>query len=251
MNIEYIMKIYYISVFLIITLYYFGVYWLVKDYLNPKGKNPGDVLQTKYVNQPSKQPNHPGWLDQFEDDRHHSLNFNNPLGKNPGDFFQITTQPFPEAHFAVYPVALCEKPIKSSVPNEVCVECGTPRERIIERTVPEMGVDLPVSNNPKIAIANKLSPNSVLRIKGGDNYAKWKEENPDKFLGWTSCSCNKGFKGATVLDPFTGAGTTWVALKKYKPKAKFIGIELKKEYIDMAYLRVGKRLDTGPFLKFT
>lgn len=94
--------------------------------------------------------------------------------KNPGDFFSITTQPFPQAHFAVYPVALCEKPIKSSCPEE-----------------------------------------------------------------------------GTVLDPFCGAGTTWVALKKYKPKAKFIGFELKKEYIDMAYLRVGKRLSSGPLLEYS
>lgn len=37
----------------------------------------------------------------------------NPLGKNPGDVFEINTQPFPEAHFAVFPENLCEKPIKA------------------------------------------------------------------------------------------------------------------------------------------
>jgi len=37
----------------------------------------------------------------------------NPLGKNPGDVFEIATQPFPEAHFAVFPEKLCEKPIKA------------------------------------------------------------------------------------------------------------------------------------------
>ena len=38
-------------------------------------------------------------------------------GKNPGDFMSITTQPFPEAHFAVYPEKICIKPIKSSCPE--------------------------------------------------------------------------------------------------------------------------------------
>jgi len=42
----------------------------------------------------------------------------NPEGKNPGDVIEQTTEPFPEAHFAVYPPKLCEKPIKSSCPKD-------------------------------------------------------------------------------------------------------------------------------------
>ena len=41
----------------------------------------------------------------------------NPAGKNPGDVFEINTQPFPEAHFAVFPEKLCEKPIKAGCPE--------------------------------------------------------------------------------------------------------------------------------------
>jgi DNA modification methylase len=40
------------------------------------------------------------------------------LGKNPGDVFEVTTKPFPDAHFAVYPQELCEKPIKSTCPPD-------------------------------------------------------------------------------------------------------------------------------------
>jgi len=57
----------------------------------------------------------------------------NELGKNPGDLFEINTQPFPEAHFAVFPPKLIEKPIKACCPKEVCKKCGKARERIIER----------------------------------------------------------------------------------------------------------------------
>jgi DNA modification methylase len=53
----------------------------------------------------------------------------NSAGKNPGDVFEITTKPFPDAHFAVYPSALCDKPIKASCPPTVCAECGAPYER--------------------------------------------------------------------------------------------------------------------------
>jgi len=52
-----------------------------------------------------------------------------PNGKNPGDVFELSTQPYPDAHFAVYPPKLCEKPIKSSCPPEVCVGCAMPYER--------------------------------------------------------------------------------------------------------------------------
>lgn len=45
---------------------------------------------------------------------------NNPVGKNPGDHWEITTRGYPEAHFAVYPEALCIKPIKAGCPEWIC-----------------------------------------------------------------------------------------------------------------------------------
>ena len=41
-----------------------------------------------------------------------------PDGKNPGDVFEVTVKPFPDAHFAVYPPELCEKPIKAACPSD-------------------------------------------------------------------------------------------------------------------------------------
>lgn len=40
-----------------------------------------------------------------------------PKGKNPGDVFDIPVRAFPDAHFAVYPPELCEKPIKATCPE--------------------------------------------------------------------------------------------------------------------------------------
>ena len=40
----------------------------------------------------------------------------NPSGKNPGDSWTITTQPFPEAHFAVMPPELARKAIRAGCP---------------------------------------------------------------------------------------------------------------------------------------
>lgn len=42
----------------------------------------------------------------------------NPKGKNPGDLWNIPTRPFKGAHFAVYPLAICVRPILSSCPPD-------------------------------------------------------------------------------------------------------------------------------------
>ena len=41
---------------------------------------------------------------------------NNQIGKNPGDVWQINTQPYSEAHFAVFPLKLVERPILAGCP---------------------------------------------------------------------------------------------------------------------------------------
>ena len=42
----------------------------------------------------------------------------NPQGRNKRCVWTINPQPFPEAHFAVYPEKLCETPIKSGCPKD-------------------------------------------------------------------------------------------------------------------------------------
>ena len=41
----------------------------------------------------------------------------NPGGKNPGDVWTIPTQPYPDAHFAVFPPELVRRPILATVPE--------------------------------------------------------------------------------------------------------------------------------------
>lgn len=77
------------------------------------------------------------------------------------------------------------------------------------------------------------------------NIKKWREYTgehdfmvPKYFKGYTDCGCNAGWEGGIVLDPFMGAGTT--ALVALKQRKRFIGIEIKQEYIDMANKRIAK-----------
>lgn len=61
--------------------------------------------------------------------------------------------------------------------------------------------------------------------------------------GFTDCGCNAGFSGGIVLDPFFGAGTTGlVALKQGK---RFVGIELNKEYIEIAEKRLAPYMEVS------
>jgi len=80
----------------------------------PLGKNPGDVARIgERIGVDSKAG---GWgrpragLDMPHGDH--------PIGKNPSDFWEINTQPFPDAHFSVYPEEICVKPILSSCPPD-------------------------------------------------------------------------------------------------------------------------------------
>jgi len=207
--------------------------------LNPEGKNPGDVIKTKW----SSVPNQPTQGNFGHGGTHGNL-FNHPKGKNPGDVIEQTTEPFPEAHFAVYPPDLCEKPIKSSCPPKVCAECGEPYERMTE-TVEDENAKIP----------ERWGANSKGEYHGmGKKDEKGKAQAPSnlkrniiesrkkevKFKGWKKtcgCSINETRPGI-VLDPMCGAGSTLIKAKQLG--RRYIGIEISDEYAEIARERLEK-----------
>jgi DNA modification methylase len=155
------------------------------------------------------------------DDLHH------PAGKNPGDVFEVTTKPFPDAHFAVYPPDLCEKPIKASCPPKVCVACGAPYERDVNRTPGEYDYS-----------------ERAEAVGGGAQASGTMEQTPTaEHVGWTqSCDCDTdATEPGIVLDPFAGAGTTCLVAKRLG--RRFVGIDLNPEYVALAQRRVGVTVD--------
>ena len=60
------------------------------------------------------------------------------LGKNPGDVWTVATAKFPGHHFATFPTALIERPLKATCPERVCGSCGSPWRRTGERLQPEL-----------------------------------------------------------------------------------------------------------------
>ena len=197
-----------------------------------------------------------------------------PAGKNPGDVFEVATKPFPDAHFAVYPPELCEKPLKATCPPKVCAECGSPYIR--------ESVDADVLTNPtgrdqkdraiEIFEQSDLTREhlSALRSIGFTDAGQAQEvydghgRNADgveqraaeakdvlggyarEFIGreaesteWVqSCDCDTdATEPGIALDPFAGAGTT--LLKAKALGRRFVGVELNAEYADMARARIG------------
>lgn len=74
-------------------------------------------------------------------------NLPHPLGKNPSDFWEITTQPFPDSHFAVFPEKLVEKCIKAGCPKDGIVldpfvGSGTVLKVAIEQRRNAIGIDI-------------------------------------------------------------------------------------------------------------
>jgi len=74
---------------------------------HPLGANPSDIIKSHTVR-------HKSWMSTPGHPYTHKRRF--PEGYFPSDFWSINTKPFKGAHFAVYPEAICVKPILSSCP---------------------------------------------------------------------------------------------------------------------------------------
>jgi len=188
----------------------------------------------------------------------------------------VTTKPFPDAHFAVYPPELCEKPIKATCPPTVCSECGSPYERETEQVPiweqsrenidrPQARRALELADKHGLTDAHFEAAKDVgignLDPSEGNPYHRVDEETAalareaaetlDSYYrealltearptdDWQqTCDCDTdATEPGICLDPFAGAGTT--LLKAKELGRRFVGIELNPEYADMARARVG------------
>lgn len=163
----------------------------------------------------------------------------NSKGKNPGDVWLFPTQPFPGAHFAVFPPELPERCILAGTSDKgVCGSCATPWQPVVEKgefktakggkphskeytDAAWMGTDTRTSG---VAADNSA----------GSGFGSYER----KVVGWKpACDCGvEKPSRSVVLDPFSGSGTTgMVALKLGRD---YIGCDLNPAYLEMAKARV-------------
>lgn len=168
-------------------------------------------------------------------------------GRNKRSVWRVPTGCYDGAHFAVYPPALVETPIKAGCPELVCRKCGKAREPIVQQRElrPEELTDV-LKERLRRAGADvyggyggrnrKDYPQAI----GGASDRKRRilraMRSVQETTGHTDCGCNAGFQPGIVLDPFMGSGTT--ALVALHLKRRFLGIELNADYIRMAEKRL-------------
>ena len=163
----------------------------------------------------------------------------NPSGANIRSVWEFPTQPYPEAHFAVFPEKLPEICIKAATPEVgCCSKCGSPWERITEKIPQNVRSHKLTKGKVKDAVDGN---NPDMAVGGGFSRTGVQFEWEVKTLGWQpTCKCNADKVPSIVLDPFAGAGTTlWVA-KKLNRRA--VGYEISEEYCQLAVERMRQQV---------
>ena len=151
---------------------------------------------------------------------------------NKRSVWTIAVEAFAEAHFATFPTKLVEPCILAGTSERgCCTACGAPWIRIVKRSVALESGSGKSGNAPEGKYAGSAQAESgTYDIRLGPVVTT-------ETAGWKpSCTCAADTAPCTVLDPFSGAGTTGlVALRLGR---SYIGIELNPEYIAMSERRI-------------
>jgi DNA modification methylase len=145
------------------------------------------------------------------------------LGRNPGDVWTIPMQPYPGAHFAVFPAEIPRRAILAGCPPKRCEECGHVPAPIVEKG----GL-----------VASGAASTRDFSGSSGDMPRRERTTT-----GTTDCGHNAYLPGV-VLDPFHGSGTTGMVAEKLG--RRYVGIDLNAEYLDLS-LRTRLAYATLPF----
>lgn len=107
-----------------------------------------------------------------------------PYGRNCRSVWNIATQQYKDAHFATFPEELCRRPILAGTSAKgACPNCSAPWKRIIDESEGE-------TQGRYKASGQKATDTARRKKLSGSRQAAWKEEHPDRTIGWRpACKC--------------------------------------------------------------
>ena len=165
--------------------------------------------------------------------------------RNKRDVWSMATAQFPGSHFAVFPEELPSICIKAGTSEHgCCVDCGTPYKRILKPSQ-RYGEILGTSYHDHSDNAGK----GMMQNRGTNLQNNMRDAGiagaEYVTAGWAkTCKCKglrfKDVVPCVVLDPFSGAGTTFLVARKLGRDA--VGLELSPKYIAMSIKRLQKEL---------
>jgi len=159
-------------------------------------------------------------------------------GRNLPNVWRVNMGQTKDKHFAVYPPALCERPIAMSCPPFVKDDGSLPLRDV------EM-VEYDEQRSSKRIFGKYSSVEESDQSKSGRmDFARQYVARMPKTKGWIGLGDENGeeinVSPGVVLDPFCGSGSTGVAALKLG--RSFIGIDLYEEYCEVARAKCSETL---------
>ena len=194
-------------------------------------KNPRYYYDSEAVKEPSKEPDdnrgERGNRKRFPTDKIAGIRGPGvyPMA-NKRSVWTVPTRPYKGAHYATFPPDLIKPMILAGCPQFVCVKCGAPYERVVERVV-GYSKECPKTQEAHEARGGIGKPVGTVGKSGGgrvDGYSTTLGFQP-------TCNCNAGTTSGIVLDPFVGSGTTVMVATELGRRG--IGLDLNMKYLDV------------------
>ena len=162
-------------------------------------------------------------------------------GTGPSDVWTIGLRRDTSKHLAPFPEELVDRLLTLACPLEVCVTCGEPRKRLVQRTAnldpgrPQARRAMELADEKGLTKAHiaaiqatgisdagkamrtqtgtgknsaKVKPLAAEAKKALGGYFREFTFAKRETVGWTDCGCSGTLRPGIVLDPFVGTGTT-------------------------------------------
>jgi DNA modification methylase len=166
-----------------------------------------------------------------------SKNIGNGYNMNMKAVWDMATESWGGKHYAIFPTWLVERPLKATCPTEICNICGHVtikrysfrKAKLRKRKDGEIYIDFLEEFDKKKDKLTQKEIDEGIRLVRSHN-------------GYINCDCKPNVSRGIALDPFFGRGTVGKVASQLG--MDFVGIELNKRYVKMAwdYIALSEKL---------